>query len=350
VVSSGGVPKDPNPTVHDIARVAKVSLATVDRVLNSRPGVSEETVQRVVEAVRDLGYVRDLSAANLARRRRYRFLFVLPARSSEFLLAIREAITEAAAAFGVERVSVGVMAPPSDDPHALAQTIATLSTRNVDGVAIFARESSIVRDAVLHLRERGVAVVTLISDLPTSGRLYFVGVNNVAAGRTAALLLGRFLPTAQASVLVVTASMQSRDSAERRLGFDDLMRTDFPHLRVLPTLESHEDEERLREGLQRAVREQREVRGIYAAGGDNALLLGVLRSVSPTPRVVIAHELTEATRHGLQSGEVAAVINQDPGHLVRSALRILRAHLDDRPVVPSQERVLLQVLLRENLP
>jgi LacI family transcriptional regulator len=344
------VSNDPSPTVHDIARVARVSLATVDRVLNSRPGVSEETVRRVADAVRDLGYVRDLSAANLARRRRYRFLFVLPARGSEFLAAVREAIAEAAAALEVERVSVSVMAPPSDDPHALARAIAALAPDGVDGVAIFARESPIVRDAVLHLGERGIAVVTLISDLPTSGRLDFVGVNNVAAGRTAALLLGRFLPPVPASVLVVTASMQSRDSAERRLGFDDLMRSEFPHLRVLPTLESHEDEERLREGLTRAVREQRDVRGVYAAGGDNALLLSVLQAVTATPLIAIAHELTEATRRGLEGGELAAVINQDPGHLVRSALRILRAHLDDRPVVASQERVLIQVLLRENLP
>ncbi|MEL6316609.1 MAG: LacI family DNA-binding transcriptional regulator, partial [Pseudomonadota bacterium] len=32
------------PTVHDIARVAGVSLATVDRVLNERPGVREKTI------------------------------------------------------------------------------------------------------------------------------------------------------------------------------------------------------------------------------------------------------------------------------------------------------------------
>ena len=54
------------PTVHDIAREAGVSLATVDRVLNARPGVRQITVARVQEAIRSLGYVRDLTAANLA--------------------------------------------------------------------------------------------------------------------------------------------------------------------------------------------------------------------------------------------------------------------------------------------
>src|SRR5258708_36233967 len=39
---------------------------------------------------------------------------------------------------------------------------------------------------------RGVCVVTLVSDVPTSRRLRYVGVDNIAAGRTAGTLLGRF--------------------------------------------------------------------------------------------------------------------------------------------------------------
>ena len=51
------------PTVHDIAREAGVSLATVDRVLNARPGVREKTIAKVRAAVERLGYVRDTYAA-----------------------------------------------------------------------------------------------------------------------------------------------------------------------------------------------------------------------------------------------------------------------------------------------
>ena len=59
------------PTVHDIAREAGVSLATVDRVLNARPGVRQATIARVQAAVDELGYVRDTFAANLAKGREY---------------------------------------------------------------------------------------------------------------------------------------------------------------------------------------------------------------------------------------------------------------------------------------
>ncbi|MEM7290762.1 MAG: LacI family DNA-binding transcriptional regulator, partial [Pseudomonadota bacterium] len=80
--------KRTKPTVNDIARVAGVSLATVDRVLNARPGVRSVTIEKVNKAIVDLGFVRDTAAANLARRRQYRLKFVLPTSDNEFIKAL----------------------------------------------------------------------------------------------------------------------------------------------------------------------------------------------------------------------------------------------------------------------
>lgn len=94
------------PTVHDIAEEAGVSLATVDRVLNERPGVRSLTAQRVHKAIDKLGYVRDVHAANLARGRHYRFAFVLPEGQSQFLRALRDAIVEAGAGLRLDRAEL----------------------------------------------------------------------------------------------------------------------------------------------------------------------------------------------------------------------------------------------------
>ena len=72
------------PTVNDIAREAGVSLATVDRVLNARPGVRVKTITAVNDAIARLGYVRDMAAANLARSRSYRMAVFLPEGDSQF--------------------------------------------------------------------------------------------------------------------------------------------------------------------------------------------------------------------------------------------------------------------------
>ncbi|WP_323130698.1 LacI family DNA-binding transcriptional regulator, partial [Sinorhizobium medicae] len=73
------------PTVHDIAAEAGVSLATVDRVLNNRPGVRSVTRNRVERAIATLGYVRDVAAANLAKSRSYPLVFILPSGENAFM-------------------------------------------------------------------------------------------------------------------------------------------------------------------------------------------------------------------------------------------------------------------------
>jgi LacI family transcriptional regulator len=67
------------------------------------------------------------------------------------------------------------------------------------------------------------------------------------------------------------------------------------------------------------------------------------------PLTVVAHERTPFSEQALMDERIDAVIAQDPGHAVRSALRIMRARADHRELLASQERIRIEVLLKENL-
>jgi len=74
------------PTTKDLAKAAGVSLATIDRVLNARSGVRKATIERVQKAIKTTGFVRDIAAANLARSKEYRLVFLLPAHDDDLLI------------------------------------------------------------------------------------------------------------------------------------------------------------------------------------------------------------------------------------------------------------------------
>jgi LacI family transcriptional regulator len=65
--------------------------------------------------------------------------------------------------------------------------------------------------------------------------------------------------------------------------------------------------------------------------------------------VIIGHELTPHTRAALEAGQLDAVITQNVGHLVRSALRVLRAKVDRVPIDEGQEQLRIEIVIRENL-
>jgi LacI family transcriptional regulator len=66
--------------------------------------------------------------------------------------------------------------------------------------------------------------------------------------------------------------------------------------------------------------------------------------------VFIGHELTEFTRRHLIRGTIDAVINQDPGHMARSTVRVMLALRENVPIVPDQERIRIDIFIRDNLP
>jgi len=339
------------PTVHDIAKEAGVSLATVDRVLNARPGVREKTIKRVNEAVRTLGYVRDTYAANLARKTQYRFAFVLPEGDSRFVGTLRAALQEAMAAQLLDRVLVRVVPVLAQDPHSVVRALNSLSAAHIDGVAIMAPETPQVRDAVARLKQAGISVVSIVSDLPTSGRDHFVGINSYSAGRTAGVLMGRFVRRSSGKILIVTNSMLARDSIERRLGFDQIMAEQFPNLTAMPSIESRDDAARMETIVLRAVAAYPDLCGVYSMGPGNRALLQALRASGRIHDLtVIAHELTPVTQRALIDHEIDAVITQNVGHLVRSALRVLRAKCDGVPIFEAQERIRIDIVLKEILP
>lgn len=341
----------PKPTAHDVAREARVSLATVDRVLNKRTGVREVTVKRVNGAIQKLGYVRDVSAANLARQRTYRFVFVLPDGRGQFLTSLRRSIAEAVENAAYDRISARTILISSRNQTALAQELMALDPVEIDGFAIMAHETPIVRDTIARLKKAGVAVVSLVSDQPNSERDHFVGFDNVSAGRTAGMLLGRFVGARRGKVAVVVTSMHARDMIERRDGFDAVMTQHFPNLTPLPSIEAYDDRETARDLTHRCLVENKDVVAVYAVGASVRGIADALAEYDAPERLIcIDHELTDNSRDLLRAGILDAVINQNTGHLARSALRVMRAKCDAAPVLASQEHIRIEVLIRENLP
>lgn len=337
------------PTVNDIARHAGVSLATVDRVLNTRPGVRKVTIERVTSAINELGYVRDTAAANLARRRVYKFVFLLPDTDSEFIDSLQAQITNQSDAHLYERTVLETRRVVAFDPQSIVSALDTLETKKVDGVAVIALETPAVRDAIDRARGRGISVVALLSDLPSSQRDHFIGIDNFSAGQTAAQLMGRFIKPGNGHILVLANSRLARDHLERRHGFDSTMAIQFPQFEVLPSIEVKDDRQLSSVLLANAFKTWPDIRGIYTSYATNPGLLEFLREEVPDV-IVIAHELTPLSRAALNRGEFDALISQDLGHIVRSAVRLMRACVDAVPHNALQERIRVEIFLKENLP
>jgi LacI family transcriptional regulator len=339
------------PTVHDIASRAGVSLATVDRVLNRRPGVSARTREKVDQAVSELGFVRDVAAANLAKGRIYPLTFIIPSNDNSFMRGLRLSLDEARERAGVERIAIRLIDVPAFDADALAKALRDATAEQPAGIAFVAVDAPEVAAAASDVVSAGIPLVTLVSDLSGAERDHYAGIDNAAAGRTAASLLGRFAAGRDGKVAVLAGSMLVRDHRERCEAFASVMAQDFPGLAVLPVIEGRDDPVVVERQVSALFADRSDIVALYSLGaGNRGLVRALERQPAELRPVVIAHELTETTRGALQAGLIDAVLNQDAGHEVRSAIRVLKAKADGLPVVVAQERIRIDIFLKDNLP
>jgi LacI family transcriptional regulator len=329
------------PTIADIAREAGVSTATVDRVLNGRPGVKGRTHDLVRSTAARLRYPGGGAEAFAAEGRRA-VEIVLPGGTNAFMDMLAAAFE--AEGSGRTDLAVRVRRIEGFNPDALAEAIGDVRDR-CDGLGIVALDHPTVREAIRGAAATGVPVVTLCSDISHVPRRAYVGIDNRAAGRLAGYLVGRFVGRAAGRVALFAGSLSYRGHEEREMGFRHILAESFPSLEIVALREVRDDVERSYAEARALLAAQPDIAGLYNIGAGNR---GIARALAEAGRagrtVYVGHELTEHTRRFLLQGTMDAVIDQMPAEEARLAL----AALAGAPTPPAP--LPARVVFRENLP
>lgn len=335
-------------TVHDVARAAGVSLATVDRVLNGRPGVRSATAEKVAEAIARIGFSRDLNASLMARARDLKVLFLIPDGANEFMDSLAVAVARRSGQFLADRMHLETRRIRAFDAASLADCLDRLDPRQWDCAVIVTSEQPDVEAAVDAADRRGIAVMTLVSDLPDSARRHFIGIDNVAAGRTAASLMGRFLPQG-GKVAIIAGSLHLRDHNERLEGFRSNMAAEFGAIDIIGPFEGHDQRSETAGIVASLLNEHTDLAGLYNLGAGNAGLVSALEASGRAGGLrVIAHELTAPTRAGLLSGVIDVVLDQNPEGEIREAIAAARM-LSVGATGIATDPIEIGIFLRDNL-
>ena len=318
--------------------------------MNGRPGVRDVTAARVRDAIERLGYQANPLASRLARGA-HRLAFVLPRGTNPFMQALSAQIERLALHLAAQLVSIEIIAVDAFDPVAQAEALAQAGRSGVDGIAVVAIEHERVQAAIDALAGAGMPIVTLVSDAPASKRDHYVGIDNLAAGRTAGALLGRFVGKQPGGVGVVLGSAALSDHMDRLRGFTETLERDFAHLRLLPAKVGQDDDDRSGQAALAFLHDQPDLVGLYAAGAGTPGIAAALHAAGRGRDIVlIGHELDPAACAWLREGTIDALIHQDAGHEARSAVRLLLSRSSDGAVLADQERIRIEIFLRDNLP
>ena len=171
-------------------------------------------------------------------------------------------------------------------------------------------------------RARGKRVIAIISDLSPPARDVFVGLDDRAAGQTAAFLIGRMLGDRPTTVGVVLGNIAFRCHEDREIGFRTGLRAHFPKVIISGEAQGEDSSDLTRKAVSRLIQDHPALGAIYNVGGGNAGMVEALRAAGRIhDMLVIGHEVNAATLPLLQSGAMDFAIAGDPAEALMAALR-----------------------------
>ena len=296
-------------TIADLSREAGVSVATVDRVLNGRLKVREETARKVHEAARRIGYHGANAIYNriLADLPELHFGIILQKGGHAFYRTFAAEIEDQLRAHAGHRLRSTIRYAESTRPGELAQLIASMAGK-VDAVAATGLDHHEVTRAVADLRARGIPTFSLLSDFAQGVRESYVGLNNLKVGRAVGWLMAG-IARRPGKVAVFVAGHRYHGHELRETGLRSALREYSPDLEPLGALLNLEERDVTYETTHALLEKHPDLTAIYCAGGGMEGAIAALRESGQAHEVMlVVNELTDELREALQDGTVKIVV------------------------------------------
>ena len=150
--------------IYDVARRAKVSVATVSAVVNDSAYVSPALKARVVKAIQELAYKPNLLARSLATQQSHMLGMIVPDIANPFWPEVVRGAEDRAHAAGYTLL----LSNSDDDPKKEALYLNLFLAKRVDGVLLAKAPGALAADTVAHIKSNQLRLVQLLRTTPNS--------------------------------------------------------------------------------------------------------------------------------------------------------------------------------------
>lgn len=345
-----------NLGIKDLAKLAQVSIGTVDRVLHNRIGVSPATKEKVLKIVEETGYKKNMMASRLklASIKVIKIAVLVPdgAKESSYWNLPVSGVESAAEELRELGVTTQFFYFELLNPSTFSDIINSIIEERFDGlvtVPFFAKESNVLLEKA---KAKNLPVVFIDAERHLNLPANYIKQNSINAGLVAARLLHGLCGDSADYIVVNIINKRGKqiNNLQREVGFRTYFAENLKQKKISINAIDHPMINRL--DLSQEIRDllnNDKPKGIFVTNSRAFIIPKLLKEYNIKHAKLVGFDLNPKNIAFLESGDIDFLINQKPEFQGYSAIKGLYKYLTEQDNSMLNLEIPIEIVVKENL-
>lgn len=301
--------------VKEIAKRGNVSIATVDRVIHNRPGVSAKTKAKIEAIIKELNYQPNVLASRLSSGKVFHFAVLIPKSSvySDFWEAPLKGIMKAESEIKQYGITIENFLFDLTKKDSFIRATEEIKEKNIDGVLM---SPSFVKEAdnfFSYCKENNIPVVCIDSNIEAQGSLSYIGPPLFESGYLGGSLCKLGL-SENPKILIVNIAKQKKSFNLEQIeaGFKKYFASP-PNEATCVNLNIQDiDQESVELNLQKAFVKNPDIEAIFVTNSRVFAVAEYLKKKDLTELMLVGYDFLKENQKHLKEGTINFLICHKP--------------------------------------
>ena len=221
------------------------------------------------------------------------------------------------------KVTAKIVGPDNYDPQAEVTALQKAVAAKPGGILVSVSDATVLQPAIDAAVSAGIPVITIDSDASASRRLYFIGTNNLDAGRLGGK---RVVDKLKGKGNIVVFTIAGQPNIDERLkGLKDAIAAK-PDIKIVEEVDIKGDARAAFDKAQELLAQTgpKRIDGfVCLESASGKMVSDALKRANATDRVLVAWDVNQDTLDGIKGGTIDATIAQKPFTMGYVGLKVL---------------------------
>ncbi len=340
--------------VKEIARRADVSIATVDRVIHNRRGVSESTRQKINEIIEEIGFQPNILASRLASKKTNQFAVLIPnAKETDYWEAPRKGIERAYNEIKQYGIQLELFLFDLNNKQSFEKQAKAILDGGFHGVVLAPSFVDEARKFTAACESRQLPYVFINSDIPDTKGLAYIGPHLFKSGYLAGQLVRFGLK--QGKVLIVNISREIdayHHLLRKEEGFRaymDATNTAGSCIEIEKIDITNTTDKAVGDVLRDCLRQHPDIAAFFVTNSRVRSVAKYLRKQSSAHHILVGYDLIAENVGYLKDGTIDFLIGQKPEEQGYAGITTLFQHVIVGTEVTKEQYMPIDIITSENV-